>query len=170
MSDKPSGQSEDTTRLQEPAGGEPERSPGRRRDLLRAGALVAAGLVIGGATVATVQAIADDDTHQARVGMHAFEGDGPGGGVAGRGPGPGGIAGEQHLEGTLTEATSTSVTVETSSGTDTYQLTDSTQIVRDGEVATAADLEAGDPVLVHVYPSGSDEELVVERIFAGALP
>ena len=150
----------------------------RRRGLLRAAGLVVGGLVIGGATVATVQAVADDDAGTRTAA--GWQGNGapqgmPGGGFAG-GPGgapaggPGAVAGEQHLEGTLTAVTSTTVTVKTSDGTDTYELTDSTQIVRNGQAATADDLEVGDPVLVHVYPSGSGDQLAVERIFAGTMP
>ena len=63
------------------------------------------------------------------------------------------------------------VTVESASGTATYQVVSDTQIVRDGAAAQLSDLEAGDPVLVHVYPASSDSDrMVVERIFAGTLP
>jgi hypothetical protein len=41
----------------------------------------------------------------------------------------------------------------------------SSQIVRNGQVATLAAVRVGDPVLVHVYPSSSGR-LTVERLFA----
>lgn len=154
---------------------QPPRPAERRRSLLTSAALVAGGLVLGGATVATVQAVADDgQPTTAFPGPGGMAGGMPGGtpGMAGGPAGgtTGGVAGEEHLEGTLTDVTARSVTVRTSSGTDAYTLTDTTEIVRDGAAATVDDLQAGDPVLVHVYPSTSGDGQLVERIFAGTMP
>ena len=151
-------------RASEPAAAE---QPSRRRRLIRSAALVLGGLIVGGGAVATVQAVADD-------GREGFAPPGAPGGVPG-GPGgvpggPGGVAGEQHLQGTLTDVTSSTVTVKTSDGTETYTLLDDTQILRNGQPATVDALEVDDPVLVHVYPSSSGSDLVVERLFAGTLP
>jgi Domain of unknown function (DUF5666) len=84
--------------------------------------------------------------------------------------GPGGfggpVAGEQHIQGTVTARTATTVTVRSTGGTATYTVNDSTQIVRNGQAATLAAIQVGDPVLVHVYPSWSGQ-LLVERLLAG---
>jgi hypothetical protein len=76
-------------------------------------------------------------------------------------------AGEQHLQGRVTAKTATTVTVESASGTATYTVDGSSQIVRDGQTATLAAIQVGEPVLVHVYP-GSSGRLLVERLFAGS--
>ncbi len=147
-------------------GGRPPAAP-VARSRWTAAALVVGGLLVGGATVATVQAVADDGAASAAAGAGAFGG--PGGGAR-----PGGPTGEQHLAGTLTEVSGMTVTVSPGSGpgtgTDSYTLTGDTQIVRDGAPATVEDLQVGDPVLVHVYPSSSGDEQLVERLFAGTLP
>ena len=81
------------------------------------------------------------------------------------GAGGQGLGGEQHVIGTLTAVSGSKVTVRTSSGSATYQLVAQTQIVRDGALASASDLRAGDRVLVHVFPAnGSDG--VLERLIA----
>lgn len=79
----------------------------------------------------------------------------------------GGLAGEQRLQGTLTRVGGSTITVRTSAGTSTYTVTDATQIVRNGAVVGLGSLKAGDPVLVHLYPSGAGGRLLAERIFAG---
>jgi hypothetical protein len=85
-----------------------------------------------------------------------------------QGGGPGGIAGEQHVQGTVTATTGSTVTVKTSGGsTATYTVNSTSEIVRNGQSATLADVKVGDPVLVHVYPSSSGQ-LLVERLFAGS--
>jgi hypothetical protein len=84
----------------------------------------------------------------------------------GFGPG-GGVAGEQHVTGTLTAVGTSTVTVRSSSGTTTYPVTSSTQIVRNGAAATLSQLKVGDPVVVHVLPSRSGTK-TLERIFAGS--
>ncbi|HET7195366.1 MAG TPA: hypothetical protein VFI99_10285 [Nocardioides sp.] len=148
-------------------------------------ALVAAGLILGIGAVSAAQAVGGDDSDRTEAGAGAFDpsGDTDGGGFDdhglppgfGGGPFPGGtgsgLAGEQHLTGTLTAFGDSTVTVRSSSGTATYQVDSDTQIVRNGAAAQLSELQAGDPVLVHVYPASSDRDgMVVERIFAGTLP
>ncbi len=80
----------------------------------------------------------------------------------------GGVAGEQHVQGTLTAKTGDTITVKTSSGsTATYTIDSTTQIVRNGQTTSLSSLQAGDPVLVHVYPSSSGKQLV-EMVLAGS--
>jgi hypothetical protein len=67
----------------------------------------------------------------------------------------------------VTAKTATSVTVKSSSGTATYTVNATTQIIRNGQAATLADVEVGDPVQVHVYPSSSGQ-MLVERLLAGS--
>lgn len=87
-----------------------------------------------------------------------------------RGFGFGGpVAGEQHIQGTVTATTSNTVTVETQNGTFTYAVNATSEIVRDGQPASLSAIQVGDPVLVHVFPSASGE-MLVERLFAGDLP
>jgi len=93
---------------------------------------------------------------------------GPGGGFGG---GPGGVDGEQRIVGTLSEVGDSSITVTTSSGEQTYQVSDSTEIAKDGALASLSDLSAGETVQVHLIPSSSGStdasDMVVERIIAG---
>lgn len=153
--------------------------------LLKPAALVVAGLIAGGGVVTAAQALTGDGASDGAVTAGAFDprtgapglGDTDGNGFGGRGAPPafdgghGGLVGELRLTGTLTAVGSSTVTVTTSQGTATYQLTDSTQIVVDGQVAELADLTKGDQVFLHVYPSSTDaDQLLVERIFAGDLP
>lgn len=83
---------------------------------------------------------------------------------------PGRLDGEQRLQGTLTAVGESTITVTSSAGTATYAVTAQTEIVRNGRAVALAQLRTGDPVLVHVYPSGSGGDLLVERVFAGDLP
>ena len=142
------------TETVEPAPAAP--STPRRTLVLRAG-LLAAGAVVGGVVVASVHHDATTPTSPT-----AFQG-GPPNGFAGGG----GLDGEQHLSGTLVSVGSSTVIVRTASGTATYLVTSSTQIIRNGQVVSLGALKAGDPVFVHVYPSGSSPQLTVERLFAG---
>ncbi len=142
-----------------------------------AASLVAAGLVVGGgigfvAGHASGSGSGTSSTaFQIPDGAFGGEGFGAQGGSRGFGSGgPGGVAGEEHLQGTLTRVGSDSITVRTASGTATYQVDGSTQIVRNGQAATLSALRTGEQVLVHVYPSSSGGRLVVERILAGTLP
>ena len=145
---------------------------GRRTLAVRAG-LLAAGVVVGGIVVTTVHHGTTSTTSptsfgvpQGGTGQFAPQG-GPPGGFSG-GFGGGGLDGEQRLSGTLVSVGSSTVTVRTSSGTATYAVTSSTEIVRNGQVVSVGALKAGDPVLVHVYPSGASSRLTVERLFAGS--
>jgi hypothetical protein len=70
------------------------------------------------------------------------------------------------LQGTVTAKTSGSITVKSSSGTATYVVNATTEIVRNGQQATLSAVKVGDPVFVHVYPSSSGQ-MLVERLFAG---
>jgi hypothetical protein len=80
----------------------------------------------------------------------------------------GGLDGEQRVQGTLTSVGSSSVTVSTSAGSATYKVNGSTQIVRNGQMASLSDLKAGEAVFLHVYTSGGT--LLAERLFAGTSP
>jgi hypothetical protein len=79
----------------------------------------------------------------------------------------GGVTGEQHIQGTVTAKTTTSVTVKTASGTTTYPVTSTTQIVRDGQTVTMSAIKVGDAVLLHVLPATAGNGKVVERLLAG---
>jgi hypothetical protein len=61
-----------------------------------------------------------------------------------------------------------SVTVRANGATKTYGVVADTEIIRNGSQASLSDLKAGDLAFLHVYPQGST--MLVERIFAGALP
>jgi hypothetical protein len=149
-------------------GGRPEG----RRTLLTGSALAAAGLVAGavgtfaighhGSGVTTLRN-ASSTSQQGPASIPGFRQ----GLQDGTLPGGGGMDGEQRLEGTLTAVGSSSVTVKTTSGTSTYTVTASSQLVRNGESATLAELMTGDPVLLHVYPVNG--KTVVERLFAGTM-
>jgi hypothetical protein len=151
-------------------------STSRRTLALRAG-LVAAGAVVGGIVVTSVH----HNSSAAATSPTSFVG--PRGGANGQLPGGqlpggqlpgspqggfGGLAGEQHVTGTLVSVGASTVTVRTSSGVATYTVTSATEIVRNGRPVQLSALRAGDPVLVHVYPSGSGSRLTVERLFAGS--
>lgn len=82
--------------------------------------------------------------------------------------GGGGLAGEQHIQGTLTAKTAGTITVKARTGsTATYAIQATTQIVRNGQASSLSDLQVGDPVLVHVYPSSSGGQMLVEAVIAG---
>jgi hypothetical protein len=85
--------------------------------------------------------------------------------------GPGGLAGEQHIQGILTAKTANTISVKSSSGTvATYGITSSTEVARNGANATLAAVKVGDPVLVHVLPTSTSGHPDVERLFVGTLP
>jgi hypothetical protein len=109
---------------------------------------------------ATAGAVGASDPNQQGAGTQDSDGPGPGG----RGPG-GGLAGEQHIEGTLTAKTASTITVKSASGTAAYTVDNSTEILRNGQTAALAAVQIGDPVVVHVYPSGG--QMLVERLLAG---
>jgi hypothetical protein len=87
------------------------------------------------------------------------------------GAGPSGVAGEEHVEGTVSATTGSTVTVKATDGTTaTYTVTSDTQVVRDGAQASLSEIQVGDAVLVHVLPTTSGGHKTAERLFAGALP
>lgn len=140
--------------------------PPRRAGAARAAALVAAGLLVGGGLVFALvhrSGTSNAAGNNASAAVGSFAGGPPSGGVGG------GVAGERHLQGTVAGTTATTVTVKSSSGTATYTVNATTEIVRNGQAATLASVKVGDPVLVHVYPSSSGR-MMVERLFAGTLP
>jgi hypothetical protein len=75
----------------------------------------------------------------------------------------GGSDGEQHLVGTLTAVSGSTVTVTSGAASATYSITAQTQILRNGALATTKDLRAGDRVLVHVFPAANSDG-VLERL------
>ena len=80
--------------------------------------------------------------------------------------GGGSVAGEQHIQGTVTATTATTLTVKSSSATTTYTVNATTEIIRNGKSAMLAGIKVGDPVMVHVFPSSSGT-MLVERLMAG---
>lgn len=95
---------------------------------------------------------------------------GPGAGRPGFGAaGPGGRAGEQHLNGTVSTVGSSSVTVRLANGsTATYGVIASSDIVKNGARVSLSAIKPGDAVFLHVYPVNG--HLVVEHLFAGPPP
>lgn len=152
--------------------------PRNRPRWIRVLALAVAGVLGGGGVAyAAGHSSGDASASTSAVGTAATSEDPPGGATGSRADhiGPaggqaGGLAGEQHLQGTVTAVGGSSVTVQTSAGTHAYQVTSSTEIVVNGAPATLAQVKAGQPVLVHVYPGSSKGRLLVERLFAGTLP
>lgn len=167
--------------------GEPDAvaSPGPRRPsntVLRMAALVAAAAVAGGGVTyvlthgsssgGTAQVASTGTAGQLPGGTgtapQGGTGTQPGTGQGGPGGGFGGVDGEQRIIGTISAVGSSSITVATSSGTQTYPVSGSTEIAQDGAQASLSDLTKGEVVLVHLIPSSSgSSDLVVERIIAG---
>ena len=147
----------------------PSPPPPRRAGAARATALVAAGLLVGGGLVFALvdRSGSSGAANNASAAVGSLAGGPPSGGNGGFGFG--GVAGEQHIQGTIAGKTATTVTVKSTSGTATYTVNATTEIVRNGQSATLGSVEVGDPVLVHVYPSSSGR-MMVERLFAGTLP
>lgn len=145
----------------------PEPAPSRPSGLRGSARLVApviAALLVGGGAVFAIDHGSSGPSASARTAAGlGVPGDAGAPGGAG---GPGGLDGERHVQGTVTGTNATSVTVKSSSGTATYTVNALTQIVRNGRTASLSSIQAGDPVLVHVYP-GSSGQMLVERLFAG---
>ncbi len=77
--------------------------------------------------------------------------------------------GEQHVVGTLTAVSSTSITVKSAAGmSSTYTVKPQTPVWKNGAQSSVSALASGDRVLVHVLTGGSTP--VVERIMAGQVP
>ncbi len=91
---------------------------------------------------------------------------GPGFGGPGFG-GPGdGRNGEQHVAGTVTATSTSSVTVRLTNGAiATYDATASSDIVKNGKRVSLSAIKVGDAVFLRVYPSNG--RIVVERLYAG---
>lgn len=157
---------------------EPEPEPPARRPTMsrpspatmRLAALVAAAAAAG----AAVTYIATNDSNSpSQVASTALPGQQGGTDGQQQGPGafpqgPGGVDGEQRIVGTLAAVGDSSIALTTPSGTETYAVTDATQIAQDGVPASLSDLTTGETVLVHLVPSSSgSSDLVVERIIAG---
>jgi hypothetical protein len=156
--------------VDEPADAASSPPTGGRRVLLTGSGLVAAGLVAGAVGTFALGHHGTSTTTLQPAGNATQQGPaGTGGGPQGFPPGAqGGMDGELRLQGTLTAVGDGSITVRTTAGTATYTVTPTTQIVRDGQTATLAELQKGDPVLVHVYELNGKS--IVERIFAGTMP
>jgi hypothetical protein len=122
---------------------------------------IAAALVVGAGAAFAV------DHHSTTPTASAGGISGPATGARGQG-GAGGVAGEQHIQGTVTAKSGSTITVKSSSGTTgSYTVNSTTEIVRNGKTASLSEVAVGDPVFVHVYPSSSGQTLV-ERLFAGS--
>jgi hypothetical protein len=136
---------------------------GRYRRLARTVAPIAAALLVGAGVAFAVE---HHSSSSGSAGSASSAAGTPDAGATGGGPG-GGIAGEQHIQGTVTATTSGSITVKSSSGSSTtYVVNSTTEIVRNGQSASLAAVKVGDPVFLHVYPSSSGQ-MLVERLFAG---
>lgn len=144
-----------------PTEGRRQRSP-RLGGVGLTAALAAGALVLGGVVGAAVVSGAAGGDSSAASSPAVFS-DASGGSR-------GGLPGEQRLRGQLTAVGDSSVAVRTSAGTQTYTVTGSSQIVRNGVAAGLGSLVTGEPVLVHVYPSTSGGAMLVEQLFAGTQP
>src|SRR3954471_105263 len=144
--------------------------------------LFAAGAVAGGLVVGALNGFGTHDANTALVTQNGQAAGAPGAagqGQAGQGQqgqqgiGPGGLGGvggqggagdEQHITGTVTAVSGSSLSVKSAGGTATYTIVAQTQIVRGNALADASAIKTGDTVLVHVFPAqGSDG--VLERVF-----
>src|SRR4051812_44404962 len=140
----------------EPQPADSEKAPpGGRRAALAAVGLVAAGALVGGVGMTALRSHSDAATAsptsftpggpltgQQGQGLQGQLPQGQGsGGFAG---GPGGVTGEQRLEGTVTAVGASSVTIRTSSGTARYAVVSQTEIVRNGAAASLSAVHAGD--------------------------
>ena len=150
----------------------PEPAPRRRipAAVLTAGWL-AVGLVIG--VIAMTVLHSSRSTNANGVPAAATGNQPPVAGGFGGPPGlgggfGGGFDGEQHLLGTLTAVGSSTITVHTASGTTTYHIDSTTQLVKDGQqVSSLSAMHVGDSVVVHVYPLNGTTH--VERVIDGGV-
>jgi hypothetical protein len=149
--------------------------PGRRMPAaVTTGAWLVVGLLVGAIGVAALHSNTGSAANGFAGGPAAtanqVPGAGPGQGFAGGAPpggfgGPGGgLAGEQHVVGTLTAVGAASLTGQSARGTATYPIESSTVLVKGGQRASLSALTVGDTVVVHVYPqNGSTHvELVLD--------
>ena len=141
--------------------------PGRFGVATKLVAPVVAAFLVGGGAVLALEHHSGSSASAASSSAGAFGGS-PASGTAG-GPG-GGVAGEQHIQGTVAATGASTVTVKATGGTTgTYTVDASSQIEVNGQSATLSAVKVGDTVLVHVYPSSSGT-MLVERLFDGDLP
>ncbi|MGN6608769.1 MAG: hypothetical protein ACTHMS_17390 [Jatrophihabitans sp.] len=135
-------------------------------------AIVAAGVVLGVGGVLIAHQSSGGSSTAAAIGPAAGGAQLPGanGQFVPDGGGFGGRDGEQHVAGTITKVGTASITVRTSSGSTTYPIAPTTQIVRNGSAARLSDLKVGDPVEMHVIPSTTGGAATVERVLAGTRP
>lgn len=91
---------------------------------------------------------------------------GPGFGGPGFGGPGGGRNGEQHVAGTVTATSASSVSVRLTNGAiATYDVTALSDIVKNGERVSLSAIRVGDAVFLHVYPING--RTVVEHLYAG---
>lgn len=136
---------------------------GSRSTLLKGGGLLLAGLVAGAIGVAALHGSSGTPALAASGGVSAGSAPFDRGASGGRG----GVDGEQHVSGTLTAVSASSVTVRSTSGSTTVPVSASTQVLRDGSTAALSSLKVGEAVLVHVLPSGSGT--VAEKVLVGTV-
>lgn len=141
------------------------------------GAWLLAGLVLGATVVAMLHTSKPagaaglpgaPSANQAPAGQgpqQGFTGGPPGGFGSGIG---GGLPGEQHVVGTLTSVGGSSITVKSTNGTTTYPIDARTLLVKNGQRVPLSALTAGDPVVVHAYPSNGSTQ--VELVLDGVPP
>ena len=146
--------------------GEEKPPPSSRRQLAIRAGLIAAGAVVGGVVVTSISH--GGSTTTANGVPSAAVGAQGGGQFPGNGQAPtfGGLNGEERLSGSLVSVGASTVTIKTSTGTASYDVTSSSEIVRNGQVVALSALRPGDTVFVHVYPAGSGSQMTVERLFA----
>jgi len=107
--------------------------PARQRTAAKLSALLAASVVVGAGASYVVNHGSEPTATAGTANAPAAGGRsnaGPPGGF-----GSGGIAGEQHVQGAVTAKTGSTVKVRSSSGTATYTVASTSEIVRDGQPA-----------------------------------
>ncbi len=171
----PDSQTAGSAETEQPAPSTTARLVANRSGLLVvggiAGAVMVAALHHGGGSTPTQTANVATVPNAGNGTFPGGQGAAPGFGTLPGGQGPGGfggggLAGEEHVTGTLTNVGAASITVRAAGGTHTYAITANTQIVRNGVSSTLSSLRAGDTVLVHVYPATGGSGFAVERVFA----
>ena len=151
----------------------PNSSPKRRRigiglGVTLAGAGLTAGVILAsafGASAATngTASTASQTSAASSTGSTSSSTAGTSSTTPGRPGGPGGGYRVPALSGTVTAVGSNSVTIKTSSGTKTYQVTSSSDIDKNGE-AKLSDLVVGDAVRYNVMSSSST---TIDKLHAG---
>src|SRR6266516_462627 len=127
-------------------------APRRARRAAAAGGLVVAGVAIG-ALVATAWGAGATTSGSGSPGVDQTS-------AVGWANQPGGGYGRLSESGTVTAVGSSSVTIKTSSGTTTYQVTANSDIDKNGE-AKLSDLKVGDAVRVSARTVNGQQVIVV---------